>query len=255
MITTDVTDGVALLTIDRSHVLNALDAATLHELADTFAELDARSDVAVIILTGAGERAFSVGGDLAEMAEPRGVAEALRLPMQRVLDDIARSSTPTIAAVNGYALGGGLELALACDIRIAGERATFALPELTWSLLPAAGGITRLTRLVGAGRALEMILTGRTVRADEALSVGIVSSVVRDADLLDVARATAETVATKAPIAVRVARMTVRVAAQSDSDTALLAESLALAAIHGTADRAEGTSSFVEKRPARFEGR
>jgi enoyl-CoA hydratase len=171
-----------------------------------------------------------------------------------VFEEIARSPKPTIAAINGMALGGGLELALACDIRIASDGATFALPELTWSMLPAAGGLTRLARVVGPARSLEIVLTGRRVDAEEALRIGLVTTVVPQADLVDAAVALAAVIGAKAPIATRIARLAARAAADGPASGGLIAETLGLAALHGTRDYAEGMRSFAEKRPAKFEG-
>lgn len=255
MISTDVIDDVATVTIDRREIHNALNREALHALEAELAGIRSRTDVSAVIVTGAGDRAFVAGGDLKELAEPAGVREALLMPMQRVLNDLADLPIPTIAAVNGMALGGGLELALACDIRIASTSASFALPELTWSLLPAAGGISRLSRIVGPGRALELILTGRRIDASEAAAIGLVTQVVEPAGLIPAAHELAAQIATKAPLAVRVARLVASVAAEGPLSASLVAEMLGSAALHGTADRDEGRRSFMEKRPARFEGR
>lgn len=255
MITTSVHDDVATLTIDRRDIHNALDTATLSELESSLDVLAGRSDVAAVVITGAGGRAFVAGGDLAELARPAGVRESLALPMQRVFDRVARFPKPTIAAVNGMALGGGLELALACDIRLCATTATFALPELGWSLLPAAGGITRLVEVVGSGRALELILTGRRFDAEEALRIGVVTTVVAPDELLNAAHETARIIGEKAPLAVRIARLVTAVAAGGGSSAALIAETLGSAALHGTSDRDEGRRAFVEKRAPRFGGK
>lgn len=248
-------EGIATVTIDRREIHNALDKASLAQLRRIVDELGAAVDVSTIVITGAGERSFVAGGDLKELAEPGGVREAMLLPMQRVFDAVARSPKPTIAAVNGLAIGGGLELALACDIRIAASSAAFSLPELGWSLLPAAGGITRLTRIVGAGRALELVLTGRRIDAAEAQAIGLVTQVVEPEALLDAAHATARLIGEKAPLAVEMARLVVRVAAEGSLDASLVAETLGSAALHGTADREEGRRAFIERRPARFGGK
>ncbi|MET2010750.1 enoyl-CoA hydratase/isomerase family protein [Microbacterium chocolatum] len=255
MITATVHDDVATLTIDRREIHNALDAATLRELDEALDALASRDDVAAIVITGAGDRAFVAGGDLTELAQPAGVREALRLPMQQVFDRLARFPKPSIAAVNGAALGGGLELALACDIRICVETATFGLPELGWSLLPAAGGITRLVRTVGGGRARELILTGRRFDAAEAIRIGIVTHVVGSDDLLSTAHETARLIGSKAPLAVQVARLVTDVAGEGSREASLIAETLASAALHGTSDRDEGRRAFVEKRAPRFGGK
>ncbi len=255
MIETQVDDRIAVLTIARAHVHNALDAADLEGLRLAVAECNARSDVGAIIITGAGVKSFVAGGDIAELSADIGPAAALELPMQPVFDTIAASAKPVIAAVNGYALGGGFELALACDIRICDDTASFGLPELGWSVLPAAGGITRLTRLVGPGRALELILTGRRMPAAEALATGVVTQITTKAELMDAARALARRVLSQGSVAVRIARLTVALAAESSTASALVAERLGLAALYGTSDKAEGTASFLDKREPKFQGK
>lgn len=255
MIELEVADRLAVVTIARPDVLNALNATDLEGLREAIAECNARQDVGAVIITGGGEKSFVAGGDIAELSIDIGAAGALELPMQPVFDAIAASPKPTIAAVNGYALGGGFELALACDIRICSDRATFGLPELGWSVLPAAGGVTRLTRLIGPGRALELILTGRRLSADEALSAGVVTRVTAADELLPAARELAQRVLTKGPVAVRIARLTVALAAESSTASALVAERLGLAALYGTSDKVEGTASFLEKRQPNFQGK
>lgn len=255
MIEIEVVDRVATVTIARAEVHNALGSADLEDLRRAVAECDSRDDVGIIVVTGAGDRAFVSGGDIAELNVDVGVGGALDLPMQPVFDAVAGSRKPTIAAVNGFALGGGFELALACDIRICADSASFGLPELGWSVLPAAGGVTRLTRLVGPGRALELILTGRRISAAEALAAGIVTEITTPAELLPTARSIARRILAKGPLAVRIARLSVALAAESSAASALVAERLGLAALYGTSDKAEGTASFLEKRDPQFQGK
>lgn len=254
MITSTQNGGALILTVDRPEARNALGDADVHELHARI--LGAADDPAVtaIVITGAGDRSFVAGGDLAELSVPRGVADALTLPMQRVFTAIADSPKVTIAAVNGYALGGGFELALACDLRVAHESASFGLPELSWSMLPAAGGLTRLVRLVGPSRTLELTLTGRRLSAAEALDWGVVNRVTSD-PVLEAALELAELIAERGPVAVSVARLVTRLAADASGQSSLIAETLGLAALFGTADKSEGTRAFLEKRAPRFTGR
>lgn len=255
MIELEIADRIAVVTVARPDVLNALNADDLDALRMAIAECNNRADVGAVVITGAGEKSFVAGGDIAELSVDIGAAGALELPMQPVFEAVAASTKPTIAAVNGYALGGGFELALACDIRICSSTASFGLPELGWSVLPAAGGVTRLTRLIGPGRALELILTGRRISADEALSAGVVTRVTTAAELIPAARDLAQLVLHKGPVAVRIARLTVALAAESSTASALVAERLGLAALYGTSDKAEGTASFLEKRQPNFQGK
>ena len=245
----------ARIRLDRPEALNALDDAAVQELVAAVAALDSDPAVRAIIVTGAGERAFSAGADIHEFAaaaSPRWTPEA---GMQAAFQVLQSASTPSIAAVNGYALGGGLELALACDLRIAADTATFALPELGLSVLPAAGGVTRLTRLIGPGRALELMLSGRRMDAAEALRIGLVTS-IHSAEELDVAAdALAQTVAARAPLAVHLARRAVQAGQDASLDTALLLETLGQAVLTATDDFREGVTAFAQKRTPRFEGR
>jgi enoyl-CoA hydratase/carnithine racemase len=175
--------------------------------------------------------------------------------MQRLYDEIEAYEKPTVAAVNGYALGGGLELAMACDIRIASENARFGLPETALSIIPGAGGTQRLARLVGKGRAMEMILTGRAVDAEEAWAIGLVTKVVPQAGLMDAARETAGQILSKGPLAVRLARLAVQTGFETDQRTGLVVERLAQALLYASEDKREGTSAFIEKRKPDFKGR
>jgi enoyl-CoA hydratase/carnithine racemase len=175
--------------------------------------------------------------------------------MQAFCDEVEGYEKPTIAAVNGYALGGGCELAMACDIRIASENARFGLPEVTLGILPGAGGTQRLSRLIGKGRAVEMILTGRMMGAEEALSAGLVSKVVPQEGLMDTVKETAGQVLSKGPLAVRLAKLAVQAGYETDQRTGLLIERLAQAILFTSEDKREGTSAFVEKRRPDFKGR
>ena len=181
--------------------------------------------------------------------------DALSSVMQAVYDEVEAFEKPTVAAVIGYALGGGCELAMACDIRIASENARFGQPEVALAILPGAGGTQRLARLIGKGRALEMIMTGRLMEAQEALSAGLVSKVVPQEDLMEAVGETVEQLLAKGPLAVRLAKLAVQAGYETDQRTGLLIERLAQAVLFTSEDKREGTSAFLEKREPEFGGR
>lgn len=196
--------GIAIVTINRPQKLNALNSQVLSEIEDVVTEINDREDISAAIVTGSGEKAFVAGADIAELQDlnaPRGTVAAER--GQEVFAGIENSKKPFIAVVNGYALGGGCELALACHIRIASEKAVFGLPEVSLGLIPGYGGTQRLTRLIGKGRAMEMILTGNPVKAEFALSMGLVNKVVPVGTELTVAKELLQSILAKAPLAVR----------------------------------------------------
>jgi methylglutaconyl-CoA hydratase len=255
IITTELRGAIAVLTIDRQRVHNALDSATLDALRTALAELTARSDVSVIVITGAGERAFVAGGDLTELSEPRGVGESFDLPMQDVFEEIARSPKPTIAAINGMALGGGLELALACDFRLAAEAAVMGLSEVRLGIMPGAGGTQRLSRLVGVARAKELVLTGRRIDAGRALEIGLVSRVVPAAELRRAGQELADELAACAPLSVAMAKRAIDEGASLPLGDALALERRCYDVTLMSEDRNEGLRAFAEKRPPRFTGR
>jgi enoyl-CoA hydratase/carnithine racemase len=249
----EVVDRVAVVTLSRPEVHNALNDLLVAELRSVLAGLADDDAVGAVVLTGAGEKAFAAGADIGEVS--RYTPEtALRSEFQRVFDLVEEFPKPTIAAVNGVALGGGCELAMACDIRIASASARFALPETALGVLPGAGGTQRLARLVGTGRAVELILTGRLVDATEAREIGLVTSVVRPEELLDAARATAAQILARGPLAVRLATLVVRAGMDADQRTGQVVERLAQALLYTTGDKQEGTAAFLEKRPPVFRG-
>jgi len=249
-------DGVAFVTINRPDKLNALNDATVAEIDAAFAAIAADPATGGVVLTGAGEKAFVAGADIAELATQSPVDGKERsIRGQRVLDRIERLGKPVIAAVNGFALGGGCELAMACDIRIASETARFGLPETNLSVLPAAGGTQRLARLVGTGRAIELIITGRLVTADEAHRIGLVTSVVPGDELLATAREVAGQITAKGPLAIRLAKLVIRSGMDADQRTGLVVERLAQALLYTTDDKAEGADAFLAKRRPVFQGR
>jgi enoyl-CoA hydratase/carnithine racemase len=248
--------GVAIVTVNRPKALNALTRDTLDEIRSALLELMHDDGVRSIIVTGAGDRAFVAGADIADLARLDAAgAHAYALAGQSVMDLIEHAGKPVIAAVNGFALGGGCELAMACTIRVAAETATFGLPEVKLGLIPGFGGTLRLARLVGRGRALEAIVTGRMIDAAEALAVGLVSRVVPAVDLLDDAKATARALASHAPVAIRYAIEAV--CRGGDMPVAegerLEASLFGLAA--ATEDMREGTTAFLEKRKPAFKGK
>jgi enoyl-CoA hydratase len=248
-------DGVALVTINRPQVLNALNIDTLDELRRAVLELKEDADVRVVILTGAGEKAFVAGADISELARlsPAAMKEhALR--GQHVFDLIENLGKPVIAAVNGFALGGGCELAMACTLRIAADSARLGQPEINLGLLPGFAGTQRLPRLVGKGVALELLLTGRHVAAEEALRIGLVNHVVPAAALLTDARALAMELAAKAPIAIRYILESVNRGLEAPFDQAQFLEATLFGLVASTSDMREGTRAFLEKRKPTFTG-
>ncbi len=253
-ILTGVEGDVGTITINRPDVRNALNTQVVGDLRAALTEFRYDGSVGVVVFTGAGDRAFAAGADLGELRE-KTMLDALGSTMQQVYDEIEGYEKPTIAAVNGYALGGGCELAMACDIRIASENARFGLPEVTLSIIPGAGGTQRLARLVGKGKAIEMILTGRMIGAEEALRVGLVTQVVSPEKLPEAARETANDILSKGPLAVSLAKLAVHAGFETDQKTGLVIERLAQAVLFTSEDKREGTSAFVEKREPNFEGR
>jgi enoyl-CoA hydratase len=248
--------GVLVATINRPRVLNALDARTLDELEAVITDADRREDVRVVILTGAGEKAFVAGADINELSVATPVAgrEHARRG-QRVFERVERLGKPVIAAVNGFALGGGCELAMACSIRLAADTAKFGQPEINLGLIPGYAGTQRLPRLVGRGRALELLLTGAPISAEEAWRIGLVNRVVPAAQLMTETRALADALAAKAPIAVRY----ILEAVAGGLDMAFADAERYEAALFGltfaTDDMREGTKAFLEKRKPEFKGR
>ena len=251
VLTVDVTDGIALVTVNRPEVRNAINATVLRAITETLAELAENEDVQVLVFTGAGDKAFVAGADINELAV-RTPKDGLKATMQGVYEKVEQFPKPTIAAVNGYAFGGGHELALACDIRIASTNAQFALPETGLGIMPAAGGTQRLAKLVGLGRATEIVLTGRRVKADEALDMGLVTQVVEPDELLITARETAQAIMAKGPLAIQLAKTVIRHGFDVDHQTGILLERLAQSVLYSSAEKAEGTTAFLEKRTPDF---
>ena len=246
-------DGpVATLTVDRPEVRNALDGATVEEFHAALEQVRRQRSV-VLIVTGAGDKAFVSGADVRAIRE-RGRDDALASINSRLMSAVEAAEAVTIAAVNGYALGGGCELALACDLRIASDRAVFGLPEPSLGIIPGAGGTQRLPRIVGLGRAKEMILTGGRWSAAEALAAGLVSQVVAPGELAAAARSMADRVLALGPLAVRLAKAALNASSQMPLAAGLAFESAVQAITFESHDKREGTTAFLEKRKAHFKG-
>ncbi|MFH1144844.1 MAG: enoyl-CoA hydratase-related protein [Candidatus Eisenbacteria bacterium] len=247
---------VAIVTVNRPDKLNAINRAMFFELRALFQEIDADAAIRAVILTGSGTKAFAAGADIAELAT-LSPAEARELSLlgQSVMEGIARLSKPVIAAVNGFALGGGLELALCCHFRIASSNARLGLPEVTLGLIPGYAGTQRLPRLVGTGRALEMILTGIPLDAQEALRVGLVNRVVELEALLPTCEGIATTIASRGPVAARFALDAVQRGLDGTLEEGSRLEAALFGLLWSTADMKEGCAAFLEKRKPQFEGR
>lgn len=250
-------DGpVAIVTISRPKVLNALNAQTLDELRRTALDLRHDADVRAVILTGAGDRSFVAGADINELAvqQPTGGRD-LALRGQHVLDLIENLGKPVIAAINGYALGGGCELAMACTLRIAADTAKLGQPEINLGIIPGYAGTQRLSRLIGAGRALELLLTGEQITAQEAHRLGLVNRVVPAAELMPEARKLAAVLSSKAPVAARYIIEAVNKGSQMPFAQAQIFEATLFGLVASTEDMREGTRAFLEKRRAQFRGK
>jgi enoyl-CoA hydratase len=249
-------DRVATITINREKVLNALSHATVLELDAALAAVEADDDVRVLIVTGAGSKSFVAGADIAEIkgCDARtGYEMAIR--GQKVLRRLETMGKPSIAAVNGFALGGGCELAMACTMRIAAENAKFGQPEVNLGVIPGYAGTQRLSRIVGRGIATDLILTGRVIDAQEALRVGLVSQVVAPEALMETAGKTAALLLQKGPIALKAAMDSIDHGLNTGFDDACRLEASLFGVVCGTEDMKEGTGAFLEKRKPEFKGK
>jgi enoyl-CoA hydratase/carnithine racemase len=251
-------DRVAIITLNRPERMNAINPQTSHDLYTAWCDFRDDPDRWVAILTGAGDKAFSAGNDLVETARTGSEEAPSRSPIRAPFGGNTREFQtwkPAIAAINGYCLAGGLEIALACDIRIAAEHAQFGLPEVTWAIIPGAGGTQRLPRAVPLAIAMDMILTAERIDSSAALRAGLVSRVVPLADLMPTALRVAETICTRGPLAVRAAKESILRGLDMTLDQGLALETLLARNVGHTQDAREGPRAFAEKRRPRFEGR
>ncbi len=251
---TEKSGGIGLITINREEVRNAIDPPTYGEIIDAMISFEADEEMGVIIITGAGDKSFAAGSDIRQIRE-RSLLDGLAAPPQRNLAKIENIEKPIIAAINGFALGGGCELSMACDIRIASDRAKLGQPEVNLGIMPGAGGTQRLINLVGLGKAKELILTGDIIDAREAERIGLVNKVVPHEELMAAAREMAGRILEKGPLAVRLAKMTMNAGVKGGQEAAMLVERFAQSCLMTTDDKSEGTSAFLEKRRPEFRGR
>jgi enoyl-CoA hydratase len=247
-------DSIAILTIDRIPVRNALNLETVQESNRALAELAADESLGALIITGAGETAFVSGADINDI-RGRGRDDGLAAINSSLFAAVERFPRPTIAAINGFALGGGCELALACDIRVAADTAKFGQPELGLGIIPAAGATQRLPRVVGLGWAKHLVLTGEIIDAKQALEIGLVTAIMPAGQLQVRARELAKRIVRQGPLAARLAKLALNAASRVDLDSGLLIETLAQAICYASADKAEGTAAFLEKRKPKFTGK
>ncbi|MBI2845034.1 MAG: enoyl-CoA hydratase/isomerase family protein [Chloroflexi bacterium] len=253
----DIEEGVATITINRPQVLNALSQATIEELTAALGDLGGDDTVRAIIISGAGERAFSAGADIKELAAipTRKEAEAMARRGQSLTIRIEELPKPVIAAINGIAVGGGCELALACDLRVAAETARLGQPEINLGIIPGWGGCIRLPRLVGRGMANYLIYSGEIISAQEALRIGLVDMVFPAAEFLPQAKALAHKLAEKPPLALSAAKRTIHSGLAEDPSRGLEHEAGEFGRLFDTADRQEGMAAFLEKRKPNFQGK
>ena len=251
-----VENGIATIAINRPKALNALNLATLTELKDVVEKIAVDKAVQVVIITGAGEKSFVAGADIVEMSTKNAVEGRVWGQVgQNIFTEIENLPQPVIAAVNGFALGGGCELACACDIRYASENAKFGQPEVGLGITPGFGGTQRLTRVVGRGHAQELIYTANIIDAQEALRIGLVNKVVPQAELMDAVMKLAKTITKKAPVAVQLAKAAINRGINCDVVTGISYEAEVFGLCFATADQKEGMKAFIEKRKPTFEGK
>jgi enoyl-CoA hydratase len=248
-----IEDNIAIVTINRPEVRNAVDKETWGLIREAFESLDKNDEVKVIIITGAGEKAFIAGADLNSL-KVRTVLETMESENSSIVRIIEKVSKPTIAAINGYCLGGGCEISMACDIRIACENAKFGQTELNVGILPGAGGTQRLRNLIGQGKAMEMILTGDIISAEEAFTIGLVNKIVPFENLMELCLEMAKKIAAKSSIAVKLAKSAVQNGADLPIDIGLLIEVLSQSVMFSTSDHLEGINAFLEKRKPNYTG-
>lgn len=249
-----IAERVATLTINRPDKRNALNAAVRRDIIEALDELRHENEVRVLVFTGAGDKAFIAGADIAEFAERSPLEQRQVMEGRRIFDEVAAYPKPTIAMVNGFALGGGCEFAMACDFRVAARSAKFGQPEIRLGLIPGGGGTQRLPRLVGAGRALRMILSGEIIDAEEAHRIGLADMLVDDGALLETTMNLARSIAQHSPVALRLAKAAVATAAEAPMNAALALERELFITAFTSEDSREGIRAFFEKRAPEFRG-
>lgn len=247
--------GIGLVTVNRPEKRNALNATVRAEIVGVLDALRDHDEARVVIITGAGDKAFIAGADISEFAERTAVEQREVMSQRSVFDEIASYPKPVIAMINGFALGGGCELALACDVRIAARSAKLGQPEIKLGLIPGGGGTQRLPRLVGSGRALRMILTGELIDAVEAERIGLVDAVVEDGELRSTTIELAKSIAAHSSLTLRLAKTAVRAAEEMPLGAGLAFERELFITAFGSEDKNEGVAAFLEKRAANFKGR
>lgn len=252
---TGVEAGIGTIIIDRPEKRNALNGQVRQELMAALDGLEGDDRVRVVVITGAGEKAFVAGADIGEFAERTPIQQRSAMEGRRVFEAIAEFPRPVIASINGYALGGGCELALACDLRIAGRSARLGQPEVNLGILPGGGGTQRLPRLVGVGRAMRLILTGELISAEEAERIGLVDEVVDDDSLSARTRELAASIAKHSPVALKLIKEAVRASAEMPMAAGLALERELFITAFSSEDRTEGVNAFLEKRAPDFKGR
>lgn len=251
----EIKEGIGYVTMNRPKALNALNTEVLTELDHVFREIDKNKDVQVAIVTGAG-RSFIAGADIAQMSELNGTeGRDMTIQGQLVMELIESINKPVIAAINGFALGGGNELAMACDVRIASEKAKFGQPEVNLGIIPGYGGTQRLPRLVGKGMAKKLIYSAEMIDAQEAYRIGLVQEVVPAEELMAAAEKLAKTIMEKAPIAIKMAKVAINNGLNTDLKTGVQFEAESYTSTFVSEDRVEGMKAFVEKRPAQFKNK
>ncbi|KEH97372.1 short-chain-enoyl-CoA hydratase [Clostridium massiliodielmoense] len=242
-------NGIGYVTINRPKALNALNSETLQEIGLAFDQIENDDEIFVVILTGAGDKSFVAGADISEMKDKNGMeGRKFGLLGNNTFRKVESLSKPVIAAVNGFALGGGCEISMACDMRIASTKAKFAQPEVGLGITPGFGGTQRLPRIVGMGMAKEMIYTGNIINAEEAFRIGLVNKVVAPEELMNTAEKLAKDIMKSAPIAVKLAKQAINRGMQVDIDTAINFEAELFGACFSTEDQTEGMTAFLEKR-------
>lgn len=250
------TDGIGIITVNRPKVLNALNKETMMELKDVVGKIAIDPEVAVVIITGSGDKSFVAGADIGEMRNLSAMeARVWSKYSQTVFNEIENLPKPVVAAVNGYALGGGCELAMSCDIRIASEKARFGQPEVQLGVIAAFAGTQRLPRLVGKGRAKELLFTGDQITATEAYRIGLVNKVVAGEELMSAAKELAKKIMSRGPIAVSLSKAAVNEGMDMDLESAQAYEAEVFGLCFSTTDQTEGMSAFTEKRKAQFTGK